>query len=247
VAEADPAAPSRLPRAIARRPWRSELARLDAEATEARRRLLKRGQSREGERESWRRSSSASSAGGAARRRQPVSEGRSTSGKRSTSAELRTQRADLEQSLAELDNLRRELCRSRSSVGFAETYAAVERNFAEVAGTLFPGGEGRLRSDRDDESEDGGRRIEVARRREAESRGSRCSRAARSYRRDLVAVRAFHWRGRRAIVRCWTRLSRPLLARRRRTARSRPRLRATGCSSTAAQMSSVAHATQKRR
>ncbi len=58
--------------------------------------------------------------------------------------ELRTQRADLERSLAELDRLRRELTETVER-RFTETFAAVERNFAEVAGTLFPGGEGRLR------------------------------------------------------------------------------------------------------
>ena len=57
---------------------------------------------------------------------------------------MRTQRADLEQSLAELEKLRRELTGTVER-RFAETFAAVERNFAEVAGTLFPGGEGRLR------------------------------------------------------------------------------------------------------
>jgi chromosome segregation ATPase len=58
--------------------------------------------------------------------------------------ELRTQRADLERSLDELETLRRELTETVER-RFAETFAAVERNFAEVAGTLFPGGEGRLR------------------------------------------------------------------------------------------------------
>ena len=40
---------------------------------------------------------------------------------------------------------------------FAETYAAVERHFAEVASTLFPGGEGRLRltEPEDEESQPG--------------------------------------------------------------------------------------------
>jgi chromosome segregation protein len=58
--------------------------------------------------------------------------------------ELSTQRADLEASLTELEKLRAELdetVRRR----FTETYAAVEANFHEVATTLFPGGEGRLR------------------------------------------------------------------------------------------------------
>ena len=71
--------------------------------------------------------------------------------------ELRTQRADLEQSLAELEKLRRELTETVER-RFAETFAAVERNFAEVAGTLFPGGEGRLRlteADGEGDSEDG--------------------------------------------------------------------------------------------
>jgi chromosome segregation protein len=58
--------------------------------------------------------------------------------------ELSTQRADLEASLAELERLRADLdetVRRR----FAETYASVEGHFHEVASTLFPGGEGRLR------------------------------------------------------------------------------------------------------
>jgi chromosome segregation protein len=66
--------------------------------------------------------------------------------------ELVVQRADLDRSLAELETLRRELTDTVER-RFAETYAAVERHFAEVAGTLFPGGEGRLRLS---ESEDGG-------------------------------------------------------------------------------------------
>ncbi len=67
--------------------------------------------------------------------------------------ELRTQRADLERSLDELEKLRRELTETVER-RFAETFAAVERNFAEVAGTLFPGGEGRLRLT-EAEAEDG--------------------------------------------------------------------------------------------
>src|SRR5688572_199652 len=70
--------------------------------------------------------------------------------------ELSTQRADLEASLAELEKLRAELdetVRSR----FAETYSAVESHFHEVATTLFPGGEGRLRlvEPEDDEEQPG--------------------------------------------------------------------------------------------
>src|SRR5207244_1375997 len=68
-------------------------------------------------------------------------------------AELVAQRADLERSLDELEQLRRELTETVER-RFAETYAAVEHHFAEVAETLFPGGEGRLRlteSEGDDE------------------------------------------------------------------------------------------------
>ena len=68
--------------------------------------------------------------------------------------ELRTQRADLERSLAELDKLRRELTETVER-RFEETFAAVERNFAEVAATLFPGGEGRLRLTEAEEGDDG--------------------------------------------------------------------------------------------
>jgi chromosome segregation protein len=59
-------------------------------------------------------------------------------------AELAAQRADLERSLEELDQLRRDLTETVER-RFAETFAAVERHFAEVAATLFPGGQGRLR------------------------------------------------------------------------------------------------------
>ena len=55
--------------------------------------------------------------------------------------ELATQRADLEQSLAELEKLSAEL-KETVERRFAETFDAVQKNFHEVAGTLFPGGEG---------------------------------------------------------------------------------------------------------
>src|SRR5439155_17783628 len=57
---------------------------------------------------------------------------------------LSVQRADLEASLDELQKLRDELTETVER-RFEETFAAVERNFTEVAATLFPGGEGRLR------------------------------------------------------------------------------------------------------
>jgi chromosome segregation protein len=66
--------------------------------------------------------------------------------------ELMTQREDLERSLKELAKLRDDLTATVERL-FEETYAAVERHFAEVAGTLFPGGTGRLVRR---ESEEGG-------------------------------------------------------------------------------------------
>ena len=57
--------------------------------------------------------------------------------------ELETQRADLEHSLIELEKLCAELTETVER-RFAETYRLVSSTFEEVAGTLFPGGEGRL-------------------------------------------------------------------------------------------------------
>jgi chromosome segregation protein len=70
-------------------------------------------------------------------------------------AELSEQREDLERSLEELEGLRAELTETVER-RFAETFAAVQENFEEVAQTLFPGGEGRLRltePESDDEEE----------------------------------------------------------------------------------------------
>jgi chromosome segregation protein len=58
--------------------------------------------------------------------------------------ELETQRQDLEESLKELADLRDELAATVER-RFGETFAAVSEHFEEVASTLFPGGEGRLR------------------------------------------------------------------------------------------------------
>jgi chromosome segregation protein len=57
--------------------------------------------------------------------------------------ELAAQRVDLEASLEELEKLRAELTETVER-RFDETFTAVSRNFEEIAGTLFPGGEGRL-------------------------------------------------------------------------------------------------------
>ncbi len=67
--------------------------------------------------------------------------------------DLKTQREDLERSLEELDALCAELTATVER-RFAETFNAVAEHFEEVASTLFPGGEGRLRLVEPDE--DGG-------------------------------------------------------------------------------------------
>ncbi len=59
-------------------------------------------------------------------------------------ADLRTQRKDLERSLEELEHLRTELAETVER-RFADTFTSVAQHFEEVAATLFPGGEGRLR------------------------------------------------------------------------------------------------------
>ncbi|HET6682337.1 MAG TPA: chromosome segregation protein SMC [Gaiella sp.] len=75
--------------------------------------------------------------------------------------ELATQRADLEASLHELEALRDELAETVRR-RFEETFAAVAANFEEVASTLFPGGEGRLRLvEPDDGAEDPEAGVEV--------------------------------------------------------------------------------------
>ena len=57
--------------------------------------------------------------------------------------ELTAQREDLEASLRELAQLRDDLTNTVET-RFEETFDAVRRHFADVAATLFPGGEGRL-------------------------------------------------------------------------------------------------------
>src|SRR5439155_5886989 len=75
--------------------------------------------------------------------------------------ELQVQREDLERSLEELATLRDDLAQTVEH-RFAETFATVQANFAEVAATLFPGGEGRLRlTEPEDEDEDALPGIEV--------------------------------------------------------------------------------------
>ena len=64
--------------------------------------------------------------------------------------ELAEGRADLEASLKELEDLRTELAETVER-RFDETFAAVSTHFEEVAATLFPGGQGRLRLTEPDE------------------------------------------------------------------------------------------------
>jgi chromosome segregation protein len=75
--------------------------------------------------------------------------------------ELSVQRADLEASLAELEKLRDDLTRTVET-RFAETFTAVETHFHDVATTLFPGGEGRLRlTEPEDDGEEPGIEVEL--------------------------------------------------------------------------------------
>jgi chromosome segregation protein len=73
--------------------------------------------------------------------------------------DLKTQREDLERSLEELERLRTELAETVER-RFEETFASVARHFEDVATTLFPGGEGRLRLV-DPDGEDGEPGVEV--------------------------------------------------------------------------------------
>ena len=75
--------------------------------------------------------------------------------------ELRAQREDLERSLGELQTLRDELIETVER-RFEETFDAVQRNFAEVASTLFPGGHGRLRlTEPEEEGDEPGIEVEL--------------------------------------------------------------------------------------
>jgi chromosome segregation protein len=75
--------------------------------------------------------------------------------------DLKTQREDLERSLEELDALCAELTATVER-RFASTFEAVAEHFEEVASTLFPGGEGRLRLvDPDEEGGDPGVEVEL--------------------------------------------------------------------------------------
>ncbi len=74
--------------------------------------------------------------------------------------ELELQRKDLEEALHELEKLRDELAETVTR-RFDETFSAVCSNFQEVAETLFPGGEGRLRLVEPGEDGEGESGVEV--------------------------------------------------------------------------------------
>jgi chromosome segregation protein len=75
--------------------------------------------------------------------------------------ELSAQRADLEASLEELEKLRNELTETVER-RFTETFDAVQRHFADVTGTVFPGGEGRLRlTEAEEDQEEPGVEVEL--------------------------------------------------------------------------------------
>ncbi len=140
-----------------------ELARLDAEASEARRRLDEAGTDEPAEGDD--RDELAGRAERLAARREalgrvnPLAQ-EEYEAEKERLEELSTQRADLEESLAELEKLRGELADTVQR-RFAETFEAVAQNFEEVAATLFPGGEGRLRLVEPEEEGDADPGVEV--------------------------------------------------------------------------------------
>ena len=140
-----------------------ELARIEAEADEARRRLDHAGTDERAEGDD--RDELHERAERLERRREQLGQVNPLAKEEHDAEKLRldeltTQRADLEASLTELEKLSAEL-KETVERRFTETFDAVQRNFYEVAGTLFPGGEGQLQLTlpEDDESQPG---IEVS-------------------------------------------------------------------------------------
>ena len=140
-----------------------ELARLDAEAAEARRRRHEADTEEAAEGDD--REELAAKAERLDRRREELGKVNPLAkeeyeAEKERLEELSTQREDLERSLAELGSLRDELAETVAR-RFDETFTAVARNFEEVATTLFPGGEGRLRLVQPEEGDGGEPGIEV--------------------------------------------------------------------------------------
>jgi chromosome segregation protein len=124
-----------------------EVARIEAEADEARRRLAQAGTEERAEGDD--RDELVEKAERLDRRRESLGQVNPLAkeeydAEKTRLDDLVVQRTDLEASLAELEKLRDELTETVER-RFTETFEAVQTNFAEVAGTLFPGGEGRLR------------------------------------------------------------------------------------------------------
>jgi chromosome segregation protein len=141
-----------------------EVARIEAEADEARRRLEHAGTDDRAEGDD--RDELAERTERLERRRESLGQVNPLAkeeydGEKVRLEELATQRKDLEQSLSELEKLRTELAETVER-RFNETFDAVQRNFTEVASTLFPGGEGRLRlTESDDEEIEAGIEVEL--------------------------------------------------------------------------------------
>ena len=111
-------------------------------------------------------------------------------GEKERLTDLKMQREDLERSLEELDALCAELTATVER-RFAATFEAVAGHFEEVASTLFPGGEGRLRLvDSEDEGGEPGVEVELRAGREAHHTAHAPLRWREGSRCDLVPVRA---------------------------------------------------------
>ena len=150
-----------------------ELARLDGEAEEARRRLADASAALPDEEEAPPGDGSTDSRDELVARVERLDARREALGKVNPLAreeyqaekerleELAGQRQDLEASLAELEKLRDDLAETVTR-RFDETFTAVSQNFTEVAETLFPGGEGRLRLvEADEEGAEAGIEVEL--------------------------------------------------------------------------------------
>jgi len=141
-----------------------EAARIEAEADEARRRLADAGTEERAEGDD--REELAEKTERLERRRESLGQVNPLAkeeydAEKTRLEDLAVQRADLEQSLDELEKLRNELTETVER-RFAETFDAVQANFAEVAATLFPGGEGRLSlTDAEDEESLPGIEVEL--------------------------------------------------------------------------------------
>ncbi len=141
-----------------------EVARIEAEADEARRRLAQTGTEERAEGDD--REELAEKAERLERRRESLGQVNPLAkeeyeAEKTRLDDLVTQRADLEASLDELEKLRTELTETVEQ-RFTETFDAVQANFAEVASTLFPGGEGRLRLvEAEDDEEQPGIEVEL--------------------------------------------------------------------------------------